>query len=56
MKAGADMILICNNPIYGPDTIARAISIIRAMAERGDISAERIDQSYQRIKRLKTLI
>lgn len=56
MKAGADIILICNNLIYGPDTIARAISIIRAMVERGDISSERIDQSYQRIKRLKALI
>jgi beta-N-acetylhexosaminidase len=56
MKAGVDIILICNNLIYGPDTIARAISIIRAMVERGDISPERIDQSYQRIKRLKALI
>jgi hypothetical protein len=26
------------------------------MVERGDISPERIDQSYQRIKRLKALI
>ncbi len=55
MKAGVDIILVCNNLIYGPDTIARAISILRAMVERGDLSADRIDQSYQRIKRLKAL-
>ncbi|HST05672.1 MAG TPA: glycoside hydrolase family 3 protein [Chloroflexia bacterium] len=56
MQAGVDIIMICNSLIYGPGTIGRAISIIRAMVERGEISPERIDRSYQRIKRLKALV
>ena len=53
VKAGVDIITIGNNLLYGPDTVARAISVIRGLLERSEITYDQIDQSYRRIKRLK---
>lgn len=56
VKAGVDIITIGNNLLYGPETVERTIAIIRNMVDRGDITPERIDQSYARIKRLKAFL
>ena len=56
VKAGVDIITIGNNLLNGPDTVARTISVIRGLIERGEITYDRIDQSYRRIKRLKSAL
>jgi beta-N-acetylhexosaminidase len=53
VKAGVDIITIGNNLLRGPDTVAQAIAVIRDLLDRGEITPDRIDQSYTRIKRLK---
>lgn len=53
VKAGVDIITIGSNVMHGPNTVPRAINTIVAMLERGEITYDRIDQSYKRIKRLK---
>jgi beta-N-acetylhexosaminidase len=53
VKAGVDILAIANNLAYAENWAERAIAAIRAQVEQGAISAERIDQSYRRIMRLK---
>ncbi|MEO8287917.1 MAG: glycoside hydrolase family 3 N-terminal domain-containing protein [Chloroflexota bacterium] len=54
--AGVDIITIGNNMLYGPGTTALAISTIKQLVANDLIPIERIDQSYQRIKLLKSWI
>lgn len=54
IKAGVDIITIGSNVLYGPSTVKRAIGIITGLLERGEITYDRIDASYRRIKRLKS--
>lgn len=54
VKAGVDVITIGSNMLYGPDTVKRAIESIRGLLERGEITYDRIDESYRRIKKLKS--
>jgi beta-N-acetylhexosaminidase len=56
IKAGVDIITIGNNLLYGPDTVARAIGVVLDLLKRGEITPDRIDQSYRRIKRLKAFL
>ena len=51
--AGVDILLFANNSVYEEDIAARAITMIRALVEKGDIPRERIDASYRRIMKLK---
>ncbi len=51
--AGVDILSISNNLAYADDWPERAIKAILSLVEEGKVSAERIDQSYQRIQRLK---
>lgn len=51
--AGCDMIAIANNSIYDPNVSRRAFDTIRRAVQAGRISSARIEQSYQRIIRLK---
>jgi len=53
IEAGVDIISISNNSGYQAGVATRASSVIRDLVDKGTISAERIDQSYQRIMRLK---
>src|SRR5205823_7442335 len=54
IEAGVDILLIANNASrYEIDITRRAINIIRRLIKEGRISVARIDQSYQRIQRLK---
>lgn len=54
--AGIDVLMFSNN-IQGSEnrTVDKVHDIIKQMVDNGEISEERIDQSYQRIKRLKGL-
>ena len=51
--AGVDILAISNNLAYADDWPERTINAIQGLVEEGKVSAERIDQSYQRIQRLK---
>ena len=54
LEAGIDIILITNNADHYDEAIARrAFSVIQKLVEEGIISEARIDQSYQRIQKLK---
>lgn len=53
LNAGCDMLIFGNNLIYEPDIAERAISIIKNLIKRGDISQARINQAFRRITRLK---
>lgn len=53
LNAGVDILAIANNLVYEPDIAARTISIIKQLVNDGKISAQRIDESYQSIMRLK---
>jgi beta-N-acetylhexosaminidase len=53
IEAGVDILAIANNLAYREDLAVRTVTLIRTLVETGVISAERIDQSYQRIMRLK---
>ena len=57
LEAGVDiLLLITNNAGHYDETIARrAFSAIQQLVEEGVISEARIDQSYQRIRKLKSL-
>ncbi|RIK39458.1 MAG: glycoside hydrolase family 3 [Chloroflexi bacterium] len=53
VEAGVDILAIANNLVYAEDWAARTIDILHTLVEQGKVSAERIDQSYRRIMRLK---
>ncbi len=53
MAAGVDILTLANNTIYEEGVAARAIAVIEGLVRDGTISEERIDESYQRIQRLK---
>jgi beta-N-acetylhexosaminidase len=58
VKAGADILAYAINSADGfdPTIPARAFQVVKGMVERGVIDESRIDQSYQRIMRLKSRI
>lgn len=51
--AGADIILVSNNLEYDPDVVPKTIGHVVELVQRGKITAQRIDDSYQRIMALK---
>lgn len=53
VDAGVDILAIANNLVYEPDAGIRAIAIIKQLVKDGKIPEQRIDESYQRIMRLK---
>lgn len=54
VEAGADVVLHANVDHYDPATAAKTIAILRRLVESGRIREERIDESFQRIMRLKS--
>ena len=54
IEAGVDIIVIGNNLVYEEDVAAGAIALVKQLVQDGAISETRIDESYQRICRLKT--
>ncbi|MGB8644349.1 MAG: glycoside hydrolase family 3 protein [Anaerolineae bacterium] len=55
IEAGVDMLSIANNLpfFFDPDIAGRVIGIITQQVKDGKLDEARIDQSYQRIRRLK---
>ncbi|MFZ0427731.1 MAG: glycoside hydrolase family 3 protein [Acidobacteriota bacterium] len=53
IEAGLDILLFANNSAYDPQIAEKASTIIRRLVEEGEISCERIEQSYERIRALK---
>jgi len=51
--AGVDVLSFSNNSIYDPQIVPKAHNIIKKMVQDGEISRSRIDQSYDRIMKLK---
>ncbi len=52
--AGVDVLVFANNSVYEPDIVPDAVNIIKNLIESGEISEERIDESYRRIQLLKS--
>jgi beta-N-acetylhexosaminidase len=54
LKAGVDILAFANNStVFDPTIPARAFQAVKTLVETGAIEASRIDESYQRIVRLK---
>ena len=54
IEAGVDILVFANNSVYEEDVARRAIGVIRDLVQTGTISEARIDDSYRRIRRLKS--
>jgi beta-N-acetylhexosaminidase len=53
IEAGVDILAFANNSVYEEDVTARAVAVIKRLIQAGTISEERLDESYQRIQKLK---
>jgi beta-N-acetylhexosaminidase len=53
IQAGVDILGFANNSIYDEEIVPTVHAIIKKLVEEGSISEERIDESYQRIRKLK---
>ncbi len=51
--AGVDILDICNEAFYDPDTAPKTIELVTSLVRKGVIPEGRIDESYRRITRLK---
>jgi beta-N-acetylhexosaminidase len=54
--AGADIIAIANNTVFEADAVVRAFEAIHTAVRARRIEQSRIDESYERIMRLKSRI
>ena len=53
LDAGVDILLFANNLTYDENIASKVIAIIKSLIAEGKISTERIDDSYNRIMKLK---
>jgi beta-N-acetylhexosaminidase len=53
IRAGVDILTIGSGSLYGANTAARTVAIVRDLVRAGAVPAARIEQSYERIMRLK---
>jgi beta-N-acetylhexosaminidase len=53
IRAGVDILGFANNSIYDEDIVPVAHGIIKNLVEHGRVSEDRIDESYQRIRKMK---
>lgn len=56
IQGGCDIILISNNLAYEENIVAQVVAVIKKLVQDGQISEQRIDKSYQRIRQLKSKI
>lgn len=56
IQAGVDILVFANNSVFDPDVAAKAHRIIENLIKEGSISEERIDESFERIIKLKERI
>ncbi|MGD8413576.1 MAG: glycoside hydrolase family 3 N-terminal domain-containing protein [Candidatus Latescibacterota bacterium] len=54
LNAGVDILTFANNSVYEPDIAERAIAIIQDLVDRGEVTEQRIRESYRRIQLLKS--
>lgn len=53
IKAGVDILSFANNSVYDPDIVPKAHEIITQLVKQGEISGQRINESYRRIMAFK---
>lgn len=53
INAGVDVVVFGNNSVYQPDIVPQAVKIIKDLIGSGEISVDRINQSYNRIMDVK---
>jgi beta-N-acetylhexosaminidase len=53
IEAGLDVLCFGNNMNFDPEVVTKAAGIINKLVEAGKISEARIDESFQRVQRLK---
>jgi len=53
VNAGVDILVFGNNSLFDPEIAQKAISILKQSVKDGKISPARIEESYQRIMKLK---
>lgn len=53
ISSGVDILLFANNSVFEEDIATRALGIIKKLLSRGEISPERINESYKKIMKLK---
>lgn len=53
LRAGVDILTFGNNLSYDEQIAPKAIAIIKGLVAQGAISGQRIEESFQRISRLK---
>jgi beta-N-acetylhexosaminidase len=51
--AGVDLLVLANNSVYEEDVAARVIAAIKEAIRKGVFSSAQIDESWERIRRLK---
>jgi beta-N-acetylhexosaminidase len=54
IEAGVDILVFANNSVYEEDIAVRAIKAIWRLVQAGTLSEARINESYRRIRRLKS--
>jgi beta-N-acetylhexosaminidase len=54
IQAGVDMLSFANNSIFDEEIAGKTHRIIKELITEGAISEDRIDESYQRIMKLKS--
>lgn len=53
LNAGIDILVIGNNLTYEPEIVERTVGIIQKLIQEGQLTTERINQSFKRIQKLK---
>ncbi len=56
IMAGCDMLIFANNSVFEEDIAERATATIKKLVRKGAVSADRIGNSYRRIRKLKERI
>lgn len=56
LTGGVDMIILGNNLSYEPKLLAHVINELARKIERGELSEERLDESHNRIQKMKNRI
>jgi beta-N-acetylhexosaminidase len=56
LNAGIDILVIGNNLTYEADIVERTVGIIEKLIQEGQLTMERVNQSFNRIQKLKNKI
>ena len=54
IDGGVDILLFCNNLAYDESITQKVIKIVKSLVKENKISYERIEESYNRIMKLKS--